>query len=172
MRFTTLLNPLALAATVLGDYTAIVASISDINKSTLKLQTNVNNWKGNLLGTLPIISESTALLEAIKKGTKTSKASEALNFTGALYVAEGTISLANSVNATMTALIAAKPKFNKLLLGPIILVNLGLQKSATDDFSAAILTKVPADLKAVAESLIAPIDKALEKAIDEFRHFP
>jgi len=85
-------------------------------------------------------------------------------------VAVATNTLAGSVNSSLSALIQAKPKFDKLLLSPVILINLGLQRKATTEMSRAIVEKVPAELQGVAEELVRPIDASFELAIDVF-HF-
>ena len=61
--------------------------------------------------------------------------------------------------------IQAKPKFDKLFIGPLILLNLGLVKEATDKFSAAIIDKVPAAYQSLANQIVAPIDTAFVEAI-------
>ncbi|KAK0721654.1 hydrophobic surface binding protein A-domain-containing protein, partial [Lasiosphaeria miniovina] len=142
-----------------------------VDNSTLNLQSNIAGWKGDLLGTLPIISESTALLASINKGTKLAKASTAVDFLGAIGVALATVSLATSVNTSLTAVIAAKHKFDKLKLSPVILVDLDLQKKATTDMSNASAAQVPADLKDLAATLVEPIFAAFDKAIDVFNPF-
>jgi hypothetical protein len=168
MKFTTLLTPLCLLGPALADSAAIVAALTTVDESTTKLGNAVSNWKGDILGTLPIVAESTALLIHVKKGTKTAEDSEALDFMATLDVAVATNDLVKSVNATMTALIGAKGKFDKLLMSPLIFVNLELQKGATTKMSEAIISKVPVELQELAGSLVAPIDASFELAIDAF----
>ena len=170
MKFTTLLAPLALIGTALADSKSIVGALTTVDDTTVKLGSAVAKWKGDILGTLPIVAESTALLVQVNKGTKTAKDSAALDFTGTIEVATATNKLVADVNATMTALIGAKKKFDKLLMSPLIFVNLGLQRKATAEMSAAIIAKVPADLQALAQNLVAPIDKSFELALAAF-HF-
>ncbi|KAK0637001.1 hydrophobic surface binding protein A-domain-containing protein [Bombardia bombarda] len=173
MKLTTLLTPLSLlalqASTVLADGASIVNALDTVNNSTLKLNSLVSSWNGKLLGTLPIVAESTALLAHIMKGTKTAKDSAALAALDALGVAGSTITLSASVNTTLTTIIAAKRKFDKRSLSPVILLNLELEKSATEDFSAAIIAKLPADLQGLAQNLVAPIDASFEQGIDKYK---
>ncbi|KAK4150782.1 putative antigenic cell wall protein [Chaetomidium leptoderma] len=171
MKFTTLLAPLALVGTALADGKAVVAALTKVDETTGKLGDAVTKWKGDIFGTLPIIAESTTLLVQVKKGTKTAEESEALDFDATLAVATATNNLVTSVNTTLSALMDAKPKFDKLLMSPLILVTLGLQKRATTDMSAAIIAKVPAELQELAKGLVAPIDASFEQAIDAFHPF-
>ncbi|KAH8895837.1 hypothetical protein GQ53DRAFT_761588 [Thozetella sp. PMI_491] len=172
MFVTKALIPLAaLASTVLADGASIGAALGNINNITNTLQATVAAWDGNLFGTLPITIQSAELLAAINDGTKVAKASDVLDINGVLTVASATISLASSVNTTITTLIAAKPKFDKLLLSPVILINLELEKKATDDFSAAIIEKIPTDFQAIAQSLVDGIDASFDQGIDKFNPF-
>jgi len=165
MNLTTLITPLALVATAFAQG-AIELSLTAVNKQTLELRQAVETWKGDLLGTIPILKSNTnIILVSIKKGTKAAQDSQPLDFLGALGVAVATKSLPQSVNTTLTALVTGKPKFDKLLLSPAILINLGLQKSATAEMSKAILEKIPAYLRSIAEELIRLIDVAFELAI-------
>ncbi|KAK5657842.1 hypothetical protein OQA88_2915 [Cercophora sp. LCS_1] len=170
MRFTAVLAPLALVATtVFGQ--AIVESLNTVNDKTLQLGKAVTNWNGKLFSALPIVKVSADVLASIQKGTKATKKSEPLDFLGALGVAEATTKLAVSVNSSLTTLIDAKPKFDKLLLSPVILTTLGVQKKATTEMSAAIIEKVPAELREIAGELVKPIDASFELAIDAYHPF-
>lgn len=168
MKFATLIAPLALAAQALADAKAIVDALATIDATTVKLGAAVNKWNGDLFGSLPIVSESTTLLVQTKKGTKAAEGSEALDFYGTLDVAKATNNLVKSVNATMTALIGAKPKFDKLKMSPIIFLTLEIQQGATTDMSNAIIAKVPVQLQDLAKDIVKPIDESFKKAIDVY----
>ncbi|GAB1319369.1 Antigenic cell wall galactomannoprotein [Madurella fahalii] len=168
MKLTAVLTPLAFASAALADGAAIIGALAEVNDATVQLGEKVGSWTGDILGTLPIVAESTSLLIKVKKGTKTAEESEALDFLQAIDVATATYGLVGSVNATMTNLINAKPKFDKLLMSPIIFINLGLQRKATTEMSEAIISKVPVELQAIAQDLVAPIDASFELAIDAF----
>lgn len=168
MKLTTLLPALSLLGPALADGAAIVAALATVGESTTKLGNSVTGWKGDILGTLPIVAESTALLIHVKKGTDTAEDSEPLDLAATLDVAVATGELVKSVNATMSALIGAKGRFDKLFMSPLIFVNLGLQKRATTEMSEAIISKVPVELQELAGSLVAPIDASFELAIDAF----
>lgn len=76
------------------------------------------------------------------------------------------------MQTVLVTLVNAKPKFDKLVIvSPVVLINLKLQKAATDKFSAAVISKVPVDLKETAEGLVAPIDIAFEAALEEYSPF-
>ena len=170
MLLTNIFSVAALAATVVADGASITAAMTKIKSDTTQLGNTVSSWHGDIFGVLPIAGESIGLLETIKKGSKTVSKSAALTQTEALGIAGSTVDLATQVNKTLEAIIAAKPKFDDLIVvSPIILFNLEEQKKATADFSSKILTKVPAELQAIAKSLIQPINDGFSKAIDIYQ---
>lgn len=131
------LFPLALlASTVLADGAAIVAAIGNIANDTLELQSTVGGWDGGLLGVLPIVAISTKLLEDINSGTQTAQSSANLTIAEVIGIVGPTLSLVSDVQSALATVIAAKGKFASLFLAPIIKIDLELEKSATDKFSA------------------------------------
>ncbi|KAL0935809.1 antigenic cell wall [Colletotrichum truncatum] len=153
---------------VIADGAAIVAAMDEIAAQNTLLGDTVAAWDGGLFGTLPIIVDSTKLLIKINEATKVAEESEPLNLIEAITVAQSTQKLAGGVDTTLGNVVDAKPKFDKLLLSPIILLNLKLEKDATDKFSAAVIEKVPESLQAVAKNLVAQIDTAFDNAIDAY----
>lgn len=157
-----------LLTTVLADGAAIVSSLETITAATISLNTTIAKWPGTLLTAFPIITESTTLLKDIKSATSVAEASTPLSDLEAFNVAIATLALSSDVNSTLETIIAKKRKFDRLLLGPIILLNLKLEKDATEEFGAAVVEKVPEGLKGAAETLVAGISDSFEKAIDVY----
>lgn len=61
---------------------------------------------------------------------------------------------------------AVKAKFDKLVvISPVVLVNLKLEKQATDRFGAAVVAKVPPQFQATALQLLSPIVAAFNTTI-------
>ncbi|KAI5463611.1 antigenic cell wall galactomannoprotein-like protein [Mariannaea sp. PMI_226] len=160
-----------LATTAAASGASIVSAMDAISNATKALNKTVASWDGLILGTAPIIVRSTQLLIEIKNGTEVAQASANLTFAEALQVAGATQSLSTVVNSTLTTIINAKHKFDRLLLSPIILLNLHLQKDATDDFSAAVIEKVPAALQETAKGLVKPISDSFDNAISKYKLF-
>jgi hypothetical protein len=173
MQLTAVLAPLAFLGLVTAQggnitTTAIVSALATVNNSTVNLGDAVTKWDGELLGTLPILAASTALLIDVRKGTMMAEGCDDLDTAAALDVAGQTNTLVASVNTTMTALVDSKPKFDRLLLTPLIYGNLQLQQKATSKMSDAIIDKVPDELQDLAKNLVAPIDASFEMAIDVY----
>lgn len=154
--------------TVLADGAAIVDAISAIQNATLDLSSTVGSWDGGILGALPIIGDSTSLLATIKQGAATAEQSANLTDLEGISVGLGTIALVTDVNTTLTTLLAAKPKFDKALLSPVVLLNLELEKSASADFSDAVLSKLPASLVSTGQTLADEITASFDEAISVF----
>lgn len=155
MRFGLL--PIAvLIASVAADGAAIVAALEKITSATIALNDTVASFPTGILGvvdTVKLLADSVTLL----------------TLSETISVAESTIALVADVESTLTTIIAAKPKFDALLLvSPVILLNLKLEKDATDKFSAAVISKVPTDLQAYAEIIVAPVDTAFDAAITAY----
>jgi hypothetical protein len=151
--------------TALADGAAITAALNVITSDTATLNETVASWSGDLLGALPITVQSTSLLVDINKGTEVANDSGALNDTETLSIAVTTVDLISDTNSTLAEIVAAKPKFDKLLLGPIIYLTLSSQKDASGKLSAAIAAKVPAAYETVAEALGAQLDAAFDEAL-------
>ncbi|KAK4158629.1 antigenic cell wall galactomannoprotein [Cladorrhinum sp. PSN259] len=166
-----LFTALAAPVSVLADGAAIVNGLKEVQSSTTKLGTAVTSWKGDLIGKIPILAGGLTLLATVDKATRTAKSSAPLDFGEAINVAVATTDLGTAVNTTLTALIEAKPKFDRRLLSPLILIDLGLQRKATAELSAEIIKKVPAELQDVAKALVKPVDDGFALAIHAFHGF-
>jgi hypothetical protein len=172
MKFITPILVLASILTpVIADGAAITEAISQISNDTIALNTTLSSWTGNPFTVIDIVIESTALLVHINAGTDTAKASANLTLTEAVRVAQATLKLNAVVISALTTIEAKKPLFQKLLLQPVILLNLVLQHNATDSFAAAVVEKVPASLQTYAKTLTVAIDKKFTEAITIYEDF-
>lgn len=159
---------LAGASTVLADGASIVEAINAIQNATLSLGSTVGSWDGSLLGSLPIIVESTSLLTTIYSGAGVAKSSAALSDSEGISVGLAIITLVTDVNTTLATLIAAKPDFDKNFLTGIALFNLYEEKSASTSLSDAIISKLPEDLVSTGETLSDQITASFNGAIEAF----
>lgn len=185
-----------LVSHALADGASISAAIDNISAATAKLNETVAEFPDNpILGLTDIgelLVDSTAALISIKQGTKVAEASGNLTlyvhyfllnkclqlltclcFSLEAFGLAGKItSLSSTVQSTLDTTVAAKSKFDKLLIvSPIVLLNLKQQRSATVDFGDAVTEKVPVELQPIAKNLQAPILAALDKAIAAYKIF-
>lgn len=159
---------LGASTTVLADGQAIADSVVGIQNATTELGSTVASWDGNILGAIPITIQSASLLSAINDGTKTAQASANLADLEAITVGLAVITLVTDVNSTITTLIDAKPKFDKNLLTAVVLLNLELEKGASDKFSDALLEKLPSSFTSTGEQLASEISASFDQAINVF----
>jgi hypothetical protein len=159
-----------LATSVFADGAAIVAALEKVGSDAAQLNDTVLSWPGDLLGLLPILADSTTLLADINEGTKTAEQSANLTDAESITVYSATLSLSSGVNQTLDTIVNAKPKFEALFVAaPVVLLNLEEEKSATDKFSAAIISKVPTALQSIADGVVAGIDAAFDSAISDYQ---
>ncbi|KAF3769722.1 hypothetical protein M406DRAFT_19871, partial [Cryphonectria parasitica EP155] len=151
-----------------ADGAAIVDAISAIQNATLALASTVGDWDGNILSSIPIVLDSTTLLNTINQGTATAQASANLTDLEAFTVGVDTLDLVTDVNTTLTTLIAAKPDFDRDLLTAVVLLNLEQEKSASASFSDAIISKLPSTIVSTGQTLAAEITASFDQAIDIF----
>ncbi|KAF7907022.1 uncharacterized protein EAF01_004609 [Botrytis porri] len=168
MRFT-ILPMFFLASKVLCDGQAIVDAISEIANTTTSLNQTVSIWSGSLLTSLPIITFSAKLLIDINTGTWIASSSANLTLIETITIATATQNLVTVVEETLDTIVSAKPKFNKLLFSPLILLDLVEEKSATDTFSAKIIEKIPEAFQETARAIVAPVDTAFDAAIADYK---
>ena len=166
-----LLPVAALAAVVIADGTAIVGAMTVVRNDTTALAKTVGDWNGNPLTILEILVQSTKLLVDINKATDTAKSSANLTLIEGITVAQATIALSSTVKSTLTTIVDKKSLFDDFFLSGAILLNLKAEKKATDDFAAAVVTKLPAALQGPAAQLIKPIDDAFNSAITAYEKF-
>jgi hypothetical protein len=155
----------ALTSLVAADGAAIVAAMTTVASQSVTLNDTVASWDGNVFALLPILIDSTKLLEDINSATSTAKSSANLTVTEGFGVAQETIALSGIVKSTLATIVSKKDKFAELFLTLAITLELKAEKKATDDFAAAVTEKLPAALQGVAPSLIKPIDDAFDSAI-------
>ncbi|RFU76605.1 antigenic cell wall galactomanno [Trichoderma arundinaceum] len=166
--FTLLTSVLAADA----DPNPILTALNTITTDTVNLNNTVASFNGNPLTLLQITVQSAKLLADINSGTKAANAAANLTFDQTLAVASATLNLATDVNQTITSIIDAKPKFDKLIVvDPVILLNLKLERDATKEFSAAVIAKVPEALQSVAQTLTQGIDDSFAEGLAAYELF-
>ena len=163
------LLPIAmLVSFVAADGAAIVAAMTKVADQGATLNDTVASWNGNVFALLPILVDSTKLLEDIYSATSTAGSSANLTITEGFAVAQEATALSNIVQSTLATIVSKKDAFAHLFLQLAIFLELKAEKSAADNFATAVAEKLPAELQPVAPSLIAPIDTAFNSAIADY----
>ena len=166
---TTILFSLAAAiAPVAADGAAIIESLGTLSSSSAELNNTVADWSGELFDALPIVTQSIGLLTDTKEAAGVANESEPLTVEEAATLAGAMQGLITDIENTLTTLEEAKPKFDELMMGPVILLNLKMQKKETDTFSAAVLEKIPEGLRDVAQGMVDEVAGLFDKAIEAY----
>jgi hypothetical protein len=174
MRFTTsiIIAAASLATSVVADAASITAAIDLVSTDNLKLNTTLTSFDGSdPLTVITITAESLALLNSLDSATHIAKTSANLTIPDAIGLSQVIIGLSGDVTSTLANIQAKKPIFAAYLIQPAILLNLQLEKAASDKFADAVVEKVPAALLAIAKSLTVPIDDAFAAAISDYETF-
>ena len=163
------LGVLALAATpVFADGAAIVESLGTLSASSAELNNTVAGWSGGLFDALPIVTQSVGLLKDTKDAAGVAEESEPMTLEEAVALASAMQGLTTDIKNTLTTIEETKPKFDKLLMSPIILADLKLQKKETDKLSVAVVEKVPEELQEIAQGMVDQVAELFDKAIDAY----
>lgn len=171
MRFALLPLALSLLVTqVLADGASILLAMDTITNATKALNTTLNSFPDNpflAIGDIaPLLVDSVNLLDDINHGTTVATQSANLTLSETIEVAQSTLALSSTVSTTLSNLMRTKAKFDKLkVITPVVLVNLKLEKDATDRFGAAVLEKIPPAFQAQAKSLLSPIEASFNTTI-------
>lgn len=161
----------ALASTAVADLASIQKSLGEVSKSVDKVKSALDGWKGDLIGTLPVVAASAELVITLEVNTLKIKKSANLTEDEAIEVAGTTAELITNTQPVLDGITAAKPKFDKLLLSPVIYLSLLTQKSATLDLSAAVVSKIPETFAEIGEALIAEISGLFDTVIAVYKPF-
>ncbi|KXJ88111.1 hydrophobic surface binding protein A-domain-containing protein [Microdochium bolleyi] len=161
----------ALASTAVADLASIQASLNEVSKRVTGVKTKLDAWKGDLLGTIPIVAASADLVVTLQINTLKIKQSGNLTDDEAIEVSGTTAELITNTIPVLDALVAARPKFDKLLLRPIIYLSLLTQKDSTLDLSRAVVSKLPPVYAEIGEALIQELIGLFDNVLTVYKPF-
>ena len=147
----------------------IAPVLKTLAQDVIALNSTLASYSGDEEGLASILDKSNILLDDIKSGAETAKASPPLSFAETLSLADLTATLAAYSTDNIDTLIAVKPKLaEKPETIPITRSVLVDMQAAIQDFSNAVLQRVPLELEPVARKLVERIDADLERGIDAY----
>lgn len=153
---------------ILADGTAIVSAVTSIQSATNGFTAAVAGWTGDAVSAIPIITQSTAALAAINRGTTSALLSNTLTTTEATGVGTAIVALVGSIKTSLDTLVASKPKFDKILLSPSVILTLEQEKAEYSAFSASVFSKFPDAFAATGQQLAAQITAEFDGAISSY----
>jgi hypothetical protein len=161
----------ALIGFVLADGASIMAAVAEIASDAAAVDTALSSWNGSPLETLPLLAKTAALVVSVDQATDVAKASAVLTEAEAFEVAISTGDMITGTLKTLDTITAARPKFDHLLLRPVIYVGLKTQKVSITKLSDAVVEKLPALFQPVAEELINELMVKYDAVIDYYKLF-
>jgi hypothetical protein len=155
----------AQATNVVRDLATIQKVITDIQTQTKALDAAVKAYTTDFSA---LQSAATALQNLIVSGTATVNAQPVLSLLDASQTAETVTNLSADVTSTVNDLIASKAAFVANGKAADVLKTLQDQKTASQGLADALTSKVPSELKEVANQLSSGISDALTKGVTAF----
>jgi hypothetical protein len=168
LSYTSILEERALTERTFVDDT-IKDVINGVVDSTKSLTAAVQNFSGNINDVAPVVTQSTALLDTITKGTTTVKDADSLSLIGLLGILPSVLSLNSAVEGVSSALVDKKRQFDPLGLSTVVLSQLQDQQKGAQGLVDTLLTKLPSYIpSSLGQILSAPSLEALANAISVY----
>ncbi|KAF2189277.1 hypothetical protein K469DRAFT_737163 [Zopfia rhizophila CBS 207.26] len=180
MKFASTIPFFALAISVISEPTLTGRKPALVERDVATIKNVINGISGKLTDLDSAVkafsgdptrlqSASDAVQSAIESGTQNVSNTDPISATDALQLQPIIKSLTASVNTTVNDLIAKKSGFVSAGIGGVVLQALQSQKSASQDLSDAITSKVPEALRGIASQLSSGITDALQRGIVAFQ---
>ncbi|KAF2858197.1 hypothetical protein K470DRAFT_221690 [Piedraia hortae CBS 480.64] len=158
-----------LSTTAIADGNAIVKSTHQISKSTAKLNNTIAGWKGGVFGPVRIGIKAGGVMAHALKGAIVAKKSGKLTKDESMAVGVATLGLVQDIKNTLDSVVKAKPKFKRLLMKSIVRSSIRTAYKATKKITKAVISKVPDDLKKIAEQMVGSLHEAFLQAIAAYK---
>lgn len=126
------------------------------------------SWTG-LADTLDLQLANQKLLDSVKAGIETALDSNNLTIPDAIKLKVPADDLVAQANTTLFSLMYSQDKF--ALLGPLIWLQLRVQRKVAADFTDAVLKIVPESYTAAIAELGQKVDSTLGDAINAYKPF-
>lgn len=166
MHFTSLLAKAVLATSAAAQLATIQSAITSVESALGDLTTAVQGLSAaDPNSAAAILTASTNVQTTIKSATTQVQGAEALGLGDALNLQNTAGGLVTAVQGTVSALTAKKPDLDALGVTSVAVSTLQQQKTDSAALSGAIVSKVPAIGRNIAQQSIAEIDTAIEQGI-------
>lgn len=143
---------------ITGGMTAIGAAID-------KTAAALNGWDGQAATVESVLTSQGEILEQMKQAAAKISAGKSLGLMDATSVIGPSNTLSAQVEAVMTAMVGKKAAFEKLGVLSAVVSTLNEQKQGADALAKAILEKMPAIAKPIAEPMAKQFGDKLDAAL-------
>jgi hypothetical protein len=162
---------LSLASLAVADAAALVKSYDAIQQATTSLDETLNNWDGNILGSLGIFSACDRIKTILRDTAEAASSVSVLAPEDADAINDKCKDIGAAADMTIDTAIKSRSKFMKsiLITDSVVLGTLDLIKSLEVALAKTVIPKEPAAMQGTAWSINSRIDKALERGIASFQ---
>ncbi|KAJ4424385.1 hypothetical protein N0V82_000904 [Gnomoniopsis sp. IMI 355080] len=144
---------------------AIKAALMPVMDSLKSLDTAINGLNSDPQSALPILNASTMASQSLTEAGTKIQAADSLGLIGALGLQQTAGDLTTQVQTTIGDLTAKKAVLDQLGVTSVAVDALNKQKTASGGLSTALLSKVPAIAKPIAQQSTDKISQALDMGI-------
>lgn len=159
------------AAVTVDDF---LLSLKNLAQITDRLREDVIQWKGDTLGAIPLLNRCRNVANDISACTDVARQMPDCNTKEADEVQETAEKLSASIERTMEAIVAARPKIRSIpFIGdPVAMGILQRQRSAAAELIEVVTAKAGKDRPEAAAKLASQLDGHFAKSIAEFNSRP
>lgn len=169
MRCTCLFVSFALAVTVVADGISVLKALTTVDSRIKTLTSQFINFPGDLESAVPIATEALQHNQDIADAAEVVQESQPLSFDETLGIADIVLTIIDDMTACMDALIADKPKFDKLDgVNPLIVDILYKLRGSANQLGSALIEKEPDDFKEVAKELVGEVNAQFERSLKAY----
>lgn len=166
MHFTSIFAQAVLATSAMAQLATITSAITSVQDALGELGTAVDGLSAtDPNSAAPILTASEKVKTTIQSATQQVQGAEALGLGDALSLRDTAGGLVTSVQSTISSLTAKKADLDTLGVTSIAVQTLQQQQTDSKALSTAIVSKVPAIGKGIAEQSTTQIDTTIKQGI-------
>jgi hypothetical protein len=151
-----------------GGKTSAENVIGDISSGLQSMDQEIKVWTGDVVGASQVLAKAQDLLEVIKKGTAKLDSEPEMSLNDAVKIVKPANDLIKVVKTVISGLTARKSDLAKAKLTSVAQDTLNQFAVEAKNLVGAIRTKIPENVKTVADSIAKQIEAELQKGIAAF----
>jgi hypothetical protein len=145
--------------------TTIVESLRAIDLAVTNLNTALLAWNGSVAASWPILATSCKLVTDLKARTQTARLGPHQTVEEAQTCVDEALKLTGSLEMVIGSTIARRDDASSILIRPVVLHLLKMLRDAAADFSRVVVDKMPLEMEALMETVMAVVDEVFELGI-------
>jgi hypothetical protein len=156
------------AALAQGPKTTAETAIADITTGVEGLSKEIKAWTGDVVGASQVLVKAQELLEVVKASTSKVSAEPAMALNDAVKIVKPANDLVKVIKTVIDGLTGRKANLDEAKLTSVAKDTLTNFSVEAKNLVAAIRTKIPENVKVVADSIAKQIDAEIQKGIAAF----